>query len=170
VCEGVKKESPWSASVNAIPHEAANVSTRLVNDAVRSLVADPGRLILAYMTRRRRGTLPASSGPESITARPSAKPTRRASAATSGRPGADGYPSHLGVVALPLLAWLHVRAGKLPRIDPKHGPQFQTKLEMGVELKRGPGSGSGSWACRCRWWSTGSTPRGRSSSRRCRWP
>ena len=41
-----------------------------------------------------------------------------------------------GVIALPLLARLYVRAKDLPGIDPKHRPEFRTKLEMGVELLR----------------------------------
>jgi hypothetical protein len=39
-----------------------------------------------------------------------------------------------GVIALPLLARLYIRAVDLPAIDPKHRPEFRTKLEMGVEL------------------------------------
>jgi hypothetical protein len=39
-----------------------------------------------------------------------------------------------GVIALPLLARLYVRKKDLPSIDPKHRPEFRTKLEMGVEL------------------------------------
>ena len=42
----------------------------------------------------------------------------------------------MGVIALPLLARLYVRAKDLPCIDPKHRPQSRTKLEMGVELLR----------------------------------
>ena len=41
-----------------------------------------------------------------------------------------------GVIALPLLARLYVRKKDLPSIDPKHRPEFRTKLEMGVELLR----------------------------------
>ena len=41
-----------------------------------------------------------------------------------------------GVVALPLLARLYVRKKNLPGIDPKHRPEFRTKLEMAVELLR----------------------------------
>jgi hypothetical protein len=41
-----------------------------------------------------------------------------------------------GVVALPLLAQLYVRKKDLPGIDPKHRPDFQTKLELAVELLR----------------------------------
>jgi hypothetical protein len=41
-----------------------------------------------------------------------------------------------GVVALPLLARLYVRAVDLPRLPPKDRPPFRTKLELAVELMR----------------------------------
>ena len=41
-----------------------------------------------------------------------------------------------GVIALPLLARLYVRKKDLPAIDPKHRPEFRTKLELAVELLR----------------------------------
>jgi hypothetical protein len=41
-----------------------------------------------------------------------------------------------GVVALPLLARLYVRKVDLPGIDPKHRPEFRTKLELAIELLR----------------------------------
>src|SRR6478752_3664757 len=41
-----------------------------------------------------------------------------------------------GVVALPLLARLYIRKKDLPGIDPKHRPEFRTKLELAVELLR----------------------------------
>ncbi len=41
-----------------------------------------------------------------------------------------------GVIALPLLARLYVRKKDLPGIDPKHRPEFRTKLELAVELLR----------------------------------
>jgi hypothetical protein len=41
-----------------------------------------------------------------------------------------------GVVALPLLARLYVRAKDLAGIDPPHRPAFRTKLELAVELMR----------------------------------
>ena len=41
-----------------------------------------------------------------------------------------------GVIALPLLARLYVRKKDLPSIDPKHRPEFRTKLELAVELLR----------------------------------
>jgi len=40
------------------------------------------------------------------------------------------------VIALPLLARMYVRAIDLPGIDPKHRPEFRTKLRLGVELLR----------------------------------
>jgi hypothetical protein len=41
-----------------------------------------------------------------------------------------------GVIALRLLARLYVRKNDLPGIDPKHRPEFRTKLELAVELLR----------------------------------
>lgn len=39
-----------------------------------------------------------------------------------------------GTIAMPLLARLYVRTKDLPDIDPKHRPEFRTKLDMAVEL------------------------------------
>ena len=44
-----------------------------------------------------------------------------------------------GVIALPLLARLYVRKKDLDRIDPKHRPEFRTKLGLAVELLRWAG-------------------------------
>jgi hypothetical protein len=41
-----------------------------------------------------------------------------------------------GTIALPLLSRLYVREKDLPAIDPKHRPEFRTKLELAVELLR----------------------------------
>ncbi len=41
-----------------------------------------------------------------------------------------------GTIALPLLSRLYVRKKTLPKIDPKHRPEFRTKLELAVELLR----------------------------------
>jgi hypothetical protein len=41
-----------------------------------------------------------------------------------------------GTIALPLLARLYVRKVDLPAIDPKHRPEFRTKLELAVEMLR----------------------------------
>jgi hypothetical protein len=50
-----------------------------------------------------------------------------------------------GVVALPLLARLYVRAKDLAGIDPWHRPAFRTKLELAVELIRGAVSNVSHW-------------------------
>ncbi|WP_422927453.1 IS701 family transposase [Singulisphaera sp. PoT] len=88
------------------------------------------------MTPRRSGTARTSRGPASITTPP--------------RPGRLPYvychvfvvlgllathPAR-GVVALPLLSRLYVRKADLPAIDPRHRPEFRTKLQMAVELLR----------------------------------
>jgi hypothetical protein len=39
-----------------------------------------------------------------------------------------------GTIALPLLSRLYVRKKDLPAIDPKHRPEFRTKMELAVEL------------------------------------
>src|SRR4051794_16951660 len=44
-----------------------------------------------------------------------------------------------GTIALPLLARLYVRKKDLPAIDPKHRPEFRTKLELTVEMLRWAG-------------------------------
>jgi len=41
-----------------------------------------------------------------------------------------------GVIALPLLARMYVRKKDLTGIDPKHRPEFRTKLKLAVELLR----------------------------------
>jgi hypothetical protein len=41
-----------------------------------------------------------------------------------------------GTITLPLLARMYVRKKDLPGIDPKHRPEFRTKLELAVELLR----------------------------------
>ena len=55
-----------------------------------------------------------------------------------------------GVVALPLLARLYVRAKDLAGIDPWHRPAFRTKLELAVELLRWAKSWLGHW-CQSLW-------------------
>jgi hypothetical protein len=50
-----------------------------------------------------------------------------------------------GVLALPLLARLYVRAKDLAGIDPWHRPAFRTKLELAVELVRWAKSWMGGW-------------------------
>ena len=41
-----------------------------------------------------------------------------------------------GVIALPLSARMYVRVKDLPAIYSQHRPEFQTKLEMAVDLLR----------------------------------
>jgi hypothetical protein len=41
-----------------------------------------------------------------------------------------------GTIALPLLARMYIRKKDLPRIGPKHRPEFRTKLELAVEMLR----------------------------------
>src|SRR5437588_2415834 len=55
-----------------------------------------------------------------------------------------------GMVALPLLARLYVRAKDLASIDPWHRPAFRTKLELAVELLRWAKSWMGHW-CSSLW-------------------
>jgi DDE superfamily endonuclease len=55
-----------------------------------------------------------------------------------------------GVVALPLLARLYVRAKDLAGIDPRQHPAFRTKLELAVELLRWAKSWLGHW-CKALW-------------------
>jgi hypothetical protein len=50
-------------------------------------------------------------------------------------PSAAAHPAW-GVVALPLLARLYVRAKDLPGIEARHRPEFRTKLVLAVELLR----------------------------------
>jgi hypothetical protein len=50
-----------------------------------------------------------------------------------------------GMIALPLLARLYVRATDLPRIDPGHRPPFRTKLELAVALVQWAVTWLGHW-------------------------
>jgi hypothetical protein len=116
---------------------ADRIARRLLTEVVRPLLADVTRLTLALddtPTKR--------YGPQIQGAGIHHNPT----------PGPAGSPyvyGHVfvvlallvahpawGVVALPLLARLYVRKKNLPGLDPKHRPEFRTKLEMAVELLR----------------------------------
>jgi hypothetical protein len=135
---GLSREyKPCYTTVAAAGKQADNVSARLVNDAVKPLVADQERLTLAVDD-----TPTPRYGPHVQGAGIHHNPT----------PGPAGSPhvyGHIwvvlgllavhpawGVIALPLLARMYVRAVDLPGIDPKHRPEFRTKLELGVELLR----------------------------------
>jgi hypothetical protein len=135
---GLSREyKPCYTTVAAAGKQADNVSARLVNNVVKPLVADQARLTLALDD-----TPTPRYGPHVQGAGIHHNPT----------PGPAGSPhvyGHIwvvlgllavhpawGVIALPLLARMYVRAVNLPGIDPKHRPEFRTKLELGVELLR----------------------------------
>jgi len=124
-------------AVAAAGRRAERIATRLLLDVVTPLTTGSGRLTLALddtPTRR--------YGPHVQAAGVHHNPT----------PGPAGSPhvyGHVfvvlallvehqswGVIALPLLSRLYVRKKDLPTIDPKHRPEFRTKLVMAVELMR----------------------------------
>jgi hypothetical protein len=128
---------PCYTAVAAAGQRADRIAARLVIDVVEPLVGGAGRLTLALddtPTRR--------YGPHVQGAGVHHNPT----------PGPAGAPyvyGHVwvvlallaphpawGIVALPLLARLYVRAKDLIGIPPKHRPPFRTKLELAVELLR----------------------------------
>lgn len=124
-------------AVAAAGKRAERVATRLLNEVVVPLATGSGRLTLAIddTPTRRYGPFVQAAGSHH-------NPT----------PGPVGSPrlyGHVfvvlallvehrswGVIALPLLSRLYVRKKSLPTIDPKHRPQFRTKLVMAVELMR----------------------------------
>jgi hypothetical protein len=124
-------------AVAAAGKRAGPIAARLLNEVVAPLTTGSGRLTLAIddtPTRR--------YGPHVQAAGVHHNPT----------PGPAGSPhvyGHVfvvlallvehrswGVIALPLLSRLYVRRKDLPAIDPKHRPEFRTKLAMAVELLR----------------------------------
>ncbi|QDV34983.1 IS701 family transposase [Tautonia plasticadhaerens] len=128
---------PCYTAVAAAGKRADRIARRLLTEVVRPLVKGATRLTLALddtPTKR--------YGPHVQGAGVHHNPT----------PGPAGSPyvyGHVfvvlallvahpawGVVALPLLARLYVRKVDLPGIDPKHRPEFRTKLELAVELLR----------------------------------
>jgi DDE superfamily endonuclease len=124
-------------TVAAAGKQADNIAARLIYEVVKPLVANQTRLTLAIddTPTQRYGPYVQGAG---IHHNPA--------------PGPAGWPhvyGHIwvvlgllahhpawGVIALPLLARMYVRAKNLPGIDPKHRPEFRTKLEMAVELLR----------------------------------
>src|SRR5512142_19980 len=126
---------PCYTAVAAAGKRADRIAARLVMEVVEPLVRGAERLTLALDD-----TLPQRYGPHVQGAGVHHNPT----------PGPAGSPSVYGpvwvvlallaphptwgVVALPLLARLYVRAKDLIGIDPKHRPPFRTKLELAVEL------------------------------------
>ena len=160
---------PCYTTVAAAGKQADNIAARLVYEVVKPLVADQPRLTLALddTPTQRYGPYVQGAG---IHHNPTpARPARRIYGHIWVVLGLLAVHPAWGVIALPLLGRMYVREKDLPGIDPKHRPEFRTKLEMGVELLRWARLARGLWASRCGWWSTGPTPRPRSSSRRCRW-
>jgi DDE superfamily endonuclease len=122
-------------TVAAAGKKADDVAARLVNEVVDPLVAGQERITLALddTPTERYGPYVQGAG---IHHNP-----------TPGPAGSVHVYGHIfvvlgllavhpawGVIALPLLARMYIRAVNLPGIDPKHRPEFRTKLEMGVEL------------------------------------
>jgi hypothetical protein len=128
---------PCYTAVAAAGKRADRIARRLLTEVVGPLVAGAGRLVLAVDD-----TPTERYGPHVQGAGIHHNPT----------PGPAGSPyvyGHVfvvlgllvahparGVIALPLLARLYVRKKDLPAIDPKHRPEFRTKLELAVELLR----------------------------------
>jgi hypothetical protein len=122
-------------TVAAAGKKAGDIAARLIHEVVKPLVAGQERITLALddTPTERYGPCVQGAG---IHHNP-----------TPGPAGSVHVYGHIfvvlgllavhpvwGVIALPLLARLYVRAVDLPGIDPKHRPEFRTKLEMGVEL------------------------------------
>src|SRR5215203_3734669 len=128
---------PCYTTVAAAGKQADRIAARLALAAIEPLTDGAGRLILALDD-----TPTPRYGPQVQGAGVHHNPT----------PGPAGSPfvyGHVfvvlglllphpawGVIALPLLARLYVRAKDLIGIDPKHRPPFRTKLELAVELLR----------------------------------
>jgi hypothetical protein len=128
---------PCYTAVAAAGKRADRIARRVLTEVVGPLVAGAGRLVLAVDD-----TPTERYGPHVQGAGIHHNPT----------PGPAGSPyvyGHVfvvlgllathptwGVIALPLLARLYVRKKDLPAIDPKHRPEFRTKLELAVELLR----------------------------------
>ncbi len=124
-------------AVAAAGKKADSIAARLVIEAVRPLIKGAGRLTIALddTPTRRYGPHVQGAG---IHHNPTPGP--------AGSPYVYGHvfvvlallATHpaWGVVALPLLSRLYVRKVDLPGIDPKHRPEFRTKLELAIELLR----------------------------------
>jgi hypothetical protein len=128
---------PCYTAVAAAGKRADRIARRLLTEVVGPLIAGAGRLVLAVDD-----TPTERYGPHVQGAGIHHNPT----------PGPAGAPyvyGHVfvvlgllvthkawGVIALPLLARLYVRKKDLPAIDPKHRPEFRTKLDLAVEMLR----------------------------------
>jgi hypothetical protein len=128
---------PCYTTVAAAGKEADDVAARLALDVVRPMVADASRITLALDD-----TPTPRYGPHVQGAGVHHNPTP----GPAGSPYVYGHvfvvlgllvtPKAWGTIALPLLARLYVRKKDLAGIDPKHRPEFRTKLELAVELLR----------------------------------
>jgi len=124
-------------AVAAAGKRAERIGVRLLNEVVAPLTTGAGRLTLALddTPTRRYGPYVQAAG---VHHNPTPGP--------AGSPHLYGHVFVVlallvehrswGVIALPLLSRLYVRKVDLPVIDPKHRPEFRTKLEMAVELLR----------------------------------
>jgi hypothetical protein len=137
---------PVYTTVAAAGKRADAIAARLAREVVKPLVATAGRLTFALDD-----TPTERYGPQVQGAGVHHNPT----------PGPAGGPfvyGHVwvvlavlaghadwGVVALPLLARLYVRAKNLAGIDPRYRPAFRTKLALAVELLRWAKSRLGHW-------------------------
>src|SRR5215831_3511183 len=142
---------PVYTAVAAAGKRADSVAARLAIAAVKPLVAGADRLTLALddTPTKRYGPHVQGAG---IHHNPAPGP--------AGGPFVYGHvwvvlaalATHpdWGVVALPLLARLYVRAKDLAGIEPWCRPAFRTKLELAVELLRWARSWLGHW-CRSLW-------------------
>jgi len=128
---------PCYTAVAAAGKKADGVAARLLTEAVEPLVEGAERLTLAIDD-----TPTPRYGPHVQGAGIHHNPT-------PGPAGAAYVYGHVfvvlgllaahkewGTIALPLLSRMYVRKVDLPKIDPKHRPEFRTKLELAVELLR----------------------------------
>src|SRR5829696_4464796 len=128
---------PCYIAVAAAGKRADRIARRLLTEVVRPLLAGATRLTLALddTPTKRYGPHVQGAG---IHHNPTPGP--------AGSPYVYGHVfvvlgllvTHKarGTIAMPLLSRLYVRKKDLPGIDPKHRPEFRTKLQLAVELLR----------------------------------
>jgi hypothetical protein len=131
---------PCYTAVAGAGKKADSIAARLVVEAIKPLAAGAERLTVALddTPTRRYGPHVQGAG---VHHNPAPGP--------AGSPYVYGHvfvvlgllAAHpaWGVIALPLLARMYVRKKDLLGIDPKHRPDFRTKLELAVELLRWAG-------------------------------
>jgi hypothetical protein len=142
---------PVYTAVAAAGKRADSVAARLAIAAVKPLVAGADRLTLALddTPTKRYGPHVQGAG---VHHNPAPGPAGGAFVYGHVWVVLAALATHpaWGVVALPLLARLYVRAKDLAGIDPWHRPAFRTKLELAVELLRWAKSWLGHW-CQSLW-------------------